>query len=369
MGYGATVEGYPPGFERELAEGAAARGAGQTGEEISERESQNAGRAAAERESEAAIERETENAGQGQGGEGSGGDTGGETGENTDENPGDDAGGGEDKPKEPGDPNAGPSDPTQADPNNPKKSEGNASENDIDAKKEKLEKERETATPERQEEIDILLEKLEEIRKGRLRILAENMLSGGFSAGSFFLDMIKKLFTKDGLKVLLALFIGMEVMIRSQMQTDGECKRLCESRNNPKGTCSDPNIPDAVCPTTTEDCGKYCDTACSTENRLARAEQRALDNPMGTALDSIGSAIDNAVNAPLQLWDTFKYIFIGIGVILLLAIVYKFSTAWVSGKAASMTIMGATRGSSGITDADVQNYKKMQDNIKAVNSS
>tara|TARA_B100000963_G_scaffold361780_1_gene399470 strand:+ start:677 stop:1717 length:1041 start_codon:yes stop_codon:yes gene_type:complete len=343
-------------------------------EELTQEELERLAKQEEEREAaEAAAQAESEaerRAAEGSGGDNNpGGEAGEKTGGDAGDNPGDDAGGGEDKPKEPADPNAGPSDSTQADPNNPKKSEGNASENDIEAKKEKLKKERETATPERQEEIDILLEKLEEIRKGRLRILAENMLSGGFSAGSFFVDMVKKLFTKDGLKVLLALFIGMEIMIKKQMQTDGECKRLCESRNNPKGTCSDPNIPDAVCPTTTEDCGKYCDTACSTENRLARAEQRVLDNPMGTALDSIGSAIDNAVNAPLQLWDTFKYIFIGIGVILLLVIVYKFSTAWVSGKAASMTIKGATRGSSGITDEDVQNYKNMKDNIKAINSS
>lgn len=318
----------------------------------------------AEAQAEAQAEREAAEA---KGSGGTGGDTGGDAGGET----GGDAGGGEDKPKDAGDPNAGPSDSTQADPNNPEKSEANASENDIEAKKNQLEKEKETASPERKKEIEKELEELNKIKEGRFRKLGRAMKDGAFSAGSMFVDMVKKLFTKDGLKVLLALFIGMEIMIKKQMQTDGECRRLCESRNNPKGTCSDPNIPDAVCPKTTknEDCGKYCETACSVDNRLARAKQRVLDDPAGTALNVIGDTIDNVVDAPGRIWDTFKYVFIGIGVILLLVIVYKFSTAWVSGKAASMTIMGATRGSSGITDSDVQNYKNMKDNIKAINSS
>ena len=368
MGYGSVVEGYPAGFERELAEAAAARGAGRTGERAAEEESSAAARRAeeeaAERESADAAKRAEEEAERGTGtkSEGQGENTGSGADENTS---------GEEKPKDAGDPNAGPNDPTQADPNNPEKSEKNASENDIEGKKEQLEKEKETANPERKKEIEKELEELEGIKEGRFKKLGKDMMNGGWSATKFVGRMLKKLFTKDGLKVLLALFIGMEIMIKKQMQTDGECRRLCESRNNPKGTCSDPNIPDAVCPTTTknEDCGKYCETACSVDNRLARAKQRVLDDPAGTALNVIGDTIDNVVDAPGKIWDTFKYVFIGIGVILLLVIVYKFSTAWVSGKAASMTIMGATRGSSGITDKDVQNYKNMKDNINAINSS
>ena len=187
-------------------------------------------------------------------------------------------------------------------------------------------------------------------------------------------DLRKSIFEKipgpGGLKYLAAAFIGYEFMIRKNMQTADECKKKCKERDNPMGTCKDPNIPDAICPKETpdEDCGKYCDVACSRENRLARAKQRVIDDPTGSALGVIDSAFDHLIDDPIQIWDTFKYIFIGIGVIILLFVVYKFSSSWVSGKAATLTMMGATSGSSGLNAADVQKYKRMKDNIKAINS-
>jgi len=161
-------------------------------------------------------------------------------------------------------------------------------------------------------------------------------------------------------KILGMIMLGGALLVGWQMQSEGECKKLCKSRKNPKGKCSDPNIPEANCPPKETDCDTYCENACSQENRVARSKRQVADDPGGVALGALGDALDS----PFEFWDTFKYVIMGIGTIIILIMVYKFSTAWVSGKAANMTIRGTTRG---LGNTDIKTYNERMNVIKQVN--
>ena len=165
---------------------------------------------------------------------------------------------------------------------------------------------------------------------------------------------------KNALTVLGVIMLGGYFLVAWQMQSEGECKKLCKSRKNPKGKCSDPNIPEANCPPKETDCDTYCENACSQENRVARSKRQVADDPGGVALGALGDALDS----PFEFWDTFKYVIMGIGTIIILIMVYKFSTAWVTGKAANMTIRGTTRG---LGTTDIKAYNESMKTIKQVN--
>lgn len=161
-------------------------------------------------------------------------------------------------------------------------------------------------------------------------------------------------------KILGVILLTGSLLVAWQMQSEGECKKLCKSRKNPKGKCSDPNIPEANCPPKETDCDTYCANACSQENRVSRSKQQVADDPGGVALGALGDGL----NSPFEFWDTFKYVIMGIGTIIILIMVYKFSTAWVSGKAANMTIRGTTRG---LGTTDIKAYNESMKTIKQVN--
>jgi len=193
--------------------------------------------------------------------------------------------------------------------------------------------------------------------------LSKWMRGKGKSGPNMTEDLIKEgggFKMKNVLKVLGVVMLTGYFLVATQMQSEGECKKQCKARNNPKGTCSDPNIPEANCPPKETDCDTYCANACSQENRIARAKKQVADDPTGAIL----GAMAGAFNGPFEFWDTFKYVIMGIGTILILVLVYKFSTAWVSGKAANMTIRGTTRG---LGSTDLQRYNDSMKTIKQVN--
>jgi hypothetical protein len=210
---------------------------------------------------------------------------------------------------------------------------------------------------------DKLKEGIKEHKELNRSDLSKWMRGKGKSGLNMTEDLVKEgggFKMKNVLKVMGMVMLGGYFLVARQMQSEGECKKQCKARNNPKGTCSDPNIPEANCPKKETDCDTYCANACSQENRIARAQKQVADDPTGAVL----GAMAGALNSPFEFWDTFKYVIMGIGTILILVLVYKFSTAWVSGKAANMTIRGTTRG---LGSTDLQKYNDSMKTIKQVN--
>lgn len=228
-----------------------------------------------------------------------------------------------------------------------------------DPKKELSLEEKEKLT-ERRDKLREGIEKHKELNRSDL---SKWMRGKGKSGLNMTEDLIKEgggFKMKNVLKVLGVVMLGGYFLVARQMQSEGECKKQCKARNNPKGTCSDPNIPEANCPPKETDCETYCANACSQANRIARAKKQVADDPTGAVLGAMAGALDS----PFEFWDTFKYVIMGIGTILILVLVYKFSTAWVSGKAANMTIRGTTRG---LGSTDLQKYNDSMKTIKQVN--
>tara|TARA_B100000900_G_scaffold415350_1_gene444945 strand:+ start:1953 stop:2948 length:996 start_codon:yes stop_codon:yes gene_type:complete len=139
---------------------------------------------------------------------------------------------------------------------------------------------------------------------------------------------------KSPTNVVIACFIGYEVLTATQMQEEDECYNKCTHKDSTKN-----DEPYANCPPPsnspwsdnmnlfgqrhpTDKCKTFCDKdtgGCSQKNRIAAAQKSVRDNPLGAAAGALGKA----VNGPMQAWDTLKNFVYIFGGIIALVIFYK----------------------------------------------
>ena len=169
--------------------------------------------------------------------------------------------------------------------------------------------------------------------------------------------------TKAG-AVIAAGICGFEVLVAKQLQTEADCLSSCKDRNNEYGKDPDGKVPEANCPNPTPSpggCEPYCDTACSKQNRITRAEDQVQNDPFGSVADLVSAA----AKAPLDIFDSFRRGLYLIGGLILLVIVYYFAKNWVSGKGAALKIRATTSGLGNIKNID--KYRAAKGIISEVN--
>jgi len=162
----------------------------------------------------------------------------------------------------------------------------------------------------------------------------------------------------------LTIFVGYQMLVGANVQDPEECKETCINRKN-----SDPSwefppppppeeydgtaIPEghkgARCPAewVPKKCKKYCatdgDGACSRQNCITRAAAYVRDKPLG----ALATTMQGAFQDTTSFWATWKNFIYGFIFLVGIFLFYKFSVAWVGGKADYMVAKGkykATRG-------------------------
>ena len=176
-------------------------------------------------------------------------------------------------------------------------------------------------------------------------------------------EKVASLGTKAGAAIAVVV-CGFEVLVANQLQTEADCLSSCKDRNNQYGKDPDGKVPEANCPNPTPSpggCESYCDTACSKQNRITRAEHQAENDPFG----SVANLVSDVAKAPIDIFDSFRRGLYLIGGLILLVIVYYFAKNWVSGKGAALKIKATTSGLGNIKNID--KYRAAKGIISEVN--
>jgi len=169
-------------------------------------------------------------------------------------------------------------------------------------------------------------------------------------------------FGKKAGAVIAVGICGYEVLVANQLQTEADCLSSCKDRNNEYGKDPDGKVPEANCPSPppSPGCEAYCDTACSKQNRITRAENQVGNDPFG----SLADLVSGVAQAPLDFFDSFRRGLYLIGGLILLVIVYYFAKNWVSGKGAALKIKATT---SGLGNINLDKYRAAKGIISEVN--
>ena len=161
-------------------------------------------------------------------------------------------------------------------------------------------------------------------------------------------------------------YIGYEVLVGTCLQSEDECKQKCKKRensSNPGGgvlssltgtACED--LKDPNCPTDTpdKDCLAYCKQACTQDQRILRAQCLVNANPAGALV----RVLPNLAKTPLSIWDNFKWLIIGIPLVIFALIFVPMIINMFSGARTAAKTVGENIGTGAIQSIETKAMKK-----------
>ena len=162
-------------------------------------------------------------------------------------------------------------------------------------------------------------------------------------------------------------YIGYEVLVGACLQTEDECKKKCKKRENsanPGGgvlssltgvACKDLKDPD--CPTTTadKDCPAYCKQACTEDQRILMAPCLVIANLAGALV----KIMPNLLKSPLSIWDNFKWLIIGIPLVIFALIFVPIIINMFSGAKKKKKTVGENIGKGAIQSIETKALNKI----------